>query len=286
MRQTMRMSVVSPNPTQPVPASATRLRLGKLCIAIQAGSAAEMIQRAEQALADARFLEFRLDSLAKPAEALPKLKQFFADHHDVAVIATCRRKQFGGNFAGSLAEELAILRKSAEMGCALVDLEVESAEEAKPRDLAGFRDAIKAAGAALLISFHDFSKTQKLEQVAQRIEAFHPDFVKVVSTARSLADNLAVLRLIEDRSRSTQIVGIAMGEEGLRQPCPRPSRRRRLHLRRSVRWIGNRSGPSLRAKPPQPLSNRSARPRHALLWRRRQSDHPFPFAAHAQHGLS
>ena len=39
--------------------------------------------------------------------------------------------------------------------------------------------------------------------------------MKVVSTARTLADNLAVLRLIEDRSLTAQIVGIAMGEEGL-----------------------------------------------------------------------
>ena len=39
--------------------------------------------------------------------------------------------------------------------------------------------------------------------------------MKVVSTARSLADNLAVLRLIEDRSLGSHVVGIAMGEEGL-----------------------------------------------------------------------
>ena len=39
--------------------------------------------------------------------------------------------------------------------------------------------------------------------------------MKVVSTARTLADNLAVLRLIEDRSLSSHVVGIAMGEEGL-----------------------------------------------------------------------
>jgi 3-dehydroquinate dehydratase/shikimate dehydrogenase len=37
----------------------------------------------------------------------------------------------------------------------------------------------------------------------------------VVSTARTLADNLAVLKLIEDQSLSSHVVGIAMGEEGL-----------------------------------------------------------------------
>jgi 3-dehydroquinate dehydratase/shikimate dehydrogenase len=70
-------------------------------------------------------------------------------------------------------------------------------------------------GTALLVSYHDFSRTKGLEQAAKRIEAFEPDFVKVVSTARTLSDNLAVLKMIEDRSLASQVVGIAMGEEGL-----------------------------------------------------------------------
>jgi 3-dehydroquinate dehydratase/shikimate dehydrogenase len=77
------------------------------------------------------------------------------------------------------------------------------------------RADLREAGAALLISFHDFNRTKGLEQAADRIEAFQPDFVKVVSTARSLTDNLAVLKMIENRSISSHVVGIAMGEEGL-----------------------------------------------------------------------
>ena len=204
----------SPAVSVPIPAP-PRLRVGKLCVAIQAGSATELIERAEAALASAKFLEFRLDSLAKPALALPKVKEFLAQHRDVTAIATCRRKDFGGNFVGSLASELEILLKSAECGCQIVDLEVESAEEAKPAQLTKFRTALREASCALLISFHDFTRTQGLELATQRIEAFQPDFVKVVSTARSLADNLAVLKLIEERSLSAHVVGIAMGEEGL-----------------------------------------------------------------------
>jgi 3-dehydroquinate dehydratase/shikimate dehydrogenase len=199
-------------------AAGPRLRVGKLCVAIQAGSAAEMVERAEAALKDSKFLEFRLDSLAKPAAALPKVKEFLAEHRDATVIATCRRKEFGGNFEGALTAELDVLAKAAEAGCKIADLEVESAEEAKPAQLAQWRARLRAAGAALLVSFHDFTRTrglEGLEQAAERIEAFQPDFVKVVSTARSLADNLAVLRLIEDRSLTAHIVGIAMGEEGL-----------------------------------------------------------------------
>ncbi len=205
-----------PIPAHSPPALAPpRLRVGKLCVAIQAGSPAELIERAEAALGDSKFIELRLDSCPKPAAALPRVKEFLAKHRDVTAIATCRRKEFGGHFVGSLTAELKMLLKAAEAGCRIVDLEVESAEEAAPRQLDQLRARLRAAGAALLVSFHDFTRTKGLEQTAARIEAFRPDFVKVVSTARSLADNLAVLKLIEDRSLSAQVVGIAMGEEGL-----------------------------------------------------------------------
>jgi 3-dehydroquinate dehydratase/shikimate dehydrogenase len=214
----MKQAASNPTAFAPAPASVQpgpRLRVGKLCVAIQAATPAELIARAEAALADAKFLEFRLDALAKPAEALAPLKEFLAEHRDVTAIATCRRKEHGGNFVAPLAAEIDLLAKAADAGCRIVDLEVESAEEAAPRQLAKFRAHLREAGTALLVSFHDFSRTYKLEAAAERIEAFQPDFVKVVSTARSLADNLAVLRLIEDRSLSSHFVGIAMGEEGI-----------------------------------------------------------------------
>jgi len=200
----------------PDPAPATpRLRVGKLCVAIQGSSPAELFERADAALGDSRFLEFRLDSLPKPAAALPRVGKFLAEHRDVTAIATCRRKKFGGHFVGSLTTELEVLLAAAEAGCQIVDLEVESAEETKAAQLARFRTGLREAGAALLVSFHDFTRTKGLEQSAARIEAFQPDFVKVVSTARSLSDNLAVLRLIEERSLSSHVVGVAMGEEGI-----------------------------------------------------------------------
>ena len=193
-----------------IPAGA-RLRVGKICIAIQGATPAEMFARAEAALSDSRFLEFRLDTLSKPATAMPYLKQFLTEHRDVAAIATCRRKANGGKFTGSLTAELEVLHHAVAAGCQIVDLEIESAEEATKAQLTKLR----ATGASLVVSFHDFSRTRGLAHAADRIEVYKPDYVKVVSTARSLADNLAVLRLIEDRSLNTHMVGIAMGEEGI-----------------------------------------------------------------------
>ncbi|MGA8043881.1 MAG: shikimate dehydrogenase [Terracidiphilus sp.] len=195
----------------PPPPAGARLRPGKMCIALQASSPAELIERANTALKDSTFFEFRLDSLPKPLLALPKIKEFLASHREVTAIATCRRKANGGGFTGALVAQFEVLTKAAQAGCQIVDLEIESAESAKAAQITHLRHT----GAALLISYHDFTRTRSLEQAADRIEAFKPDFVKVVSTARSLADNLAMLRLIEDRSLSSHIVGIAMGEEGI-----------------------------------------------------------------------
>jgi len=192
-----------------------RPRLGKICVAIQAASAQEMADRAEEALADSKFLEFRLDSLSQPAKAIPAVAEFLASHRDVTAIATCRRKPYGGNFDQPLNEEMAVLLEAARAGCQIVDLEVESAEEAQPAALGNFRAQLRSGGAVLLLSFHDFATTHGVENAASRIQAFAPEFVKVVSTARKLTDNLAVLKLIADRSLSTHVVGIAMGEEGL-----------------------------------------------------------------------
>jgi len=210
------MARTAPPAPASLPASAVpRLRLGKVCVAIQADTPLTMMERAEAALADSKFLELRLDSLPKPAAVLTEVKRFLAAHRDVTAIATCRRKPFGGHFVGSLTEELETLFKAALAGCQIVDLAVESAAEAKPAQLEKFRSELRSAGVALLVSFHDFSHTHALDQAARRIEAFAPDFVKVVSTALSLADNLAVLKLIEERSLSAHVVGIAMGEEGI-----------------------------------------------------------------------
>ena len=54
-----------PAQTQAVP----RLRVGKLCVAVQGASPAELFSRAESAINDSIFIEFRLDFLAKPPAA-------------------------------------------------------------------------------------------------------------------------------------------------------------------------------------------------------------------------
>jgi 3-dehydroquinate dehydratase/shikimate dehydrogenase len=193
------------------PAAFLRSRVGRVCVALRGSTAAELLGRAEAAIAESHFLEFRLDLVDEPADAVAPIADFLTEHKEVAAIATCRRKAFGGGFAGSLQEELAILSQAAKSGFGLVDLEIESAEQCRPEELDDLRDA----GAALIISFHDFENSCDPELVFSRIQHFSPDFAKIVSTAHSLTDSLNLLRWIANRSGDAQIVAIAMGEPGV-----------------------------------------------------------------------
>src|SRR6185312_2000749 len=93
------------------------LRLPRVCVAITGSDASQIIEKAEVLARDNTFLEFRLDYLSQPAQALPKVKRFMEYHPHVTVIATCRRAANGGKFKGSLAAQLEMLSKAAAAGC-------------------------------------------------------------------------------------------------------------------------------------------------------------------------
>ena len=188
-----------------------RSRIANVCVAIAGATSAEMIEKATVAVKETPFLEFRLDYLEKPLLALPRFKQFFADNTAATAIATCRCTANGGKFAGSLAAELEVLAKCASVGFHMVDLELESAEAMKKADLQKLRDT----GIGLLISHHDFTGTHDLDGIFTRIEAFHPDFIKVVPTAKSLIDNLTLIHFLERMNDNSNLIGICMGDAGI-----------------------------------------------------------------------
>lgn len=192
-----------------------RSRLGKICIALTGNTTAEVLERATSALKESSFLEFRLDYLEKPAAAVAKIRQFLAEHPAVTAIATCRRAENGGKFQGSVSAQLEILVKAGQAGegagCQLVDIEIESVEALKKGELQKLRDA----GAAIMISYHNFKETRDLDAVYARIKPFAPDFVKIVPTAKSLVDNVTLLKFIERESDEAEIVGVSMGDQGI-----------------------------------------------------------------------
>ncbi|MGD0798198.1 MAG: shikimate dehydrogenase [Acidobacteriaceae bacterium] len=187
-----------------------RSRIAKVCVAIIGSTPAEMIEKAAAVVKETPFLEFRLDYLDKPLLALPKFKQFFTDNTAATAIATCRRLE-GGKFSGSLAAEVEVLSKAAENGFHLADLELESAESLKKAGVQKLRET----GIGLIVSYHDFNATKDLDGIFERIERFAPDFVKIVPTAKSLVDNVTLIRFLERMNDHTNIIGICMGDAGI-----------------------------------------------------------------------
>jgi 3-dehydroquinate dehydratase / shikimate dehydrogenase len=188
-----------------------RSRIGNVCVAIIGSTAAEMLEKASAVVKETPFLEFRLDYLEKPLLALPKLKHFFADNTAATGIATCRRTANGGKFSGTIAAEIEVLSKAAAAGFHIVDVELETVSAMKKGDLQKLRDT----GVALIVSHHDFAATKDLDGIYKRIEPFHPDFIKIVPTAKTLVDNVTLMRFLERMDDHSNIIGICMGDAGI-----------------------------------------------------------------------
>jgi 3-dehydroquinate dehydratase/shikimate dehydrogenase len=186
------------------------LRVPRLCVPVAAASPAEMMQKAEEMARDNSFLEFRLDYLTRPSLGLAPLKRFLTYHPQLTVIATCRRAANGGKFRGSVASQVELLAKSAAAGCQFVDLELETAEAMKRLDFHRLRSRC-----GLVLSFHDFKKTRKLNETFQRMQAFSADFYKLVTTATCLYDNVVMMKFLEEQSDRFPMVGMCMGEQGI-----------------------------------------------------------------------
>ena len=179
-------------------------------MAVIGTEANQIAEKAEFLVRDNPFLEFRLDYLSKPGLALPRIKRFLESHPGTVVIATCRRAVSGGKFRGSIDSQLDLLGKAAAAGCQLVDVELQTASKCKPAQLQKLRTR-----AALILSFHDFRATRKLDETLEKMLAYPADFYKVASTATTLADNVAMIKFLARPGDRHSLVGMCMGEQGI-----------------------------------------------------------------------
>ena len=185
-------------------------RLPRVCLALSGDTAEKMLDTAESMARDNPFLEFRLDYLKQPLAALTKIHRFLETHQYVTAIATCRRAASGGKYKGSLAAQLEVLGKAQAAGCQIVDVEIESALKAKPEAIARLRSR-----AGLIVSSHDFHGTRHLEETLAKMLKIPADFYKVVSTATTLSDNVAMMKFVQTESDQHPLIGLCMGEQGI-----------------------------------------------------------------------
>lgn len=132
-------------------------------------------------------------------------------------IACLRSRAEGGKWQGTERERLTTLGAAAALGAAIIDIEINSG--LSPEEICSVTQ-----GARCLISRHCLTETPPLETlrdiVREELRA-GADICKVVTTARSLDDNITILKLIKSFPEAN-IVAFAMGETGAasRILCP------------------------------------------------------------------
>jgi len=178
----------------------------KICVAI-VNNDIKAISKAES---EADLWEVRIDLIGKGwREAAGQLKKPW--------IACNRRAEEGGKWRGREPQRIKELLSALELGASVIDIELGTP---------GVENAVKEVKgrAECLISYHNLKETPPLDRMRQIIInqlAAGADICKVVTTARSFKDNLAVLQLITEFPE-TKIVAFAMGAAGQisRVLCP------------------------------------------------------------------
>ena len=166
---------------------------GALCVPLTPRSLDEVFS---SDLSGADCVEIRLDYLSNPQDSVHARW----DKLPIPVIATCRGKKQGGQFDGSIEEEIRILQYAVENGAKFVDID--------------YRFAQPIPGADVIASFHDFESTPAdLASLMDRVCESPGQIAKVATMVKSWSDNRRLLDLLARRSPKPLIVA-GMGDIG------------------------------------------------------------------------
>jgi 3-dehydroquinate dehydratase / shikimate dehydrogenase len=180
----------------------------KVCAVIAAPRAAAMSGQLARALRETRTVELRLDWLCGDAEIAKFLRQLEASRPQATLIATCRRREAGGRYRGTIAQQLVHLAEAIRVGCQWYDFEIEGLRKC-PRELL----AVLLHDAKQLASAHFFGGIPKsLPRVARELNKYRPDAIKIAAQCDSLAQARA---LLDFGRKNRNLVAIPMGDVGL-----------------------------------------------------------------------
>jgi 3-dehydroquinate dehydratase/shikimate dehydrogenase len=182
--------------------------IARLCGVLAAPTAPELRRLLALAQRETPTAEIRLDWLKNDGERRSFLKWLKAHGpRKGQLIATCRRRVGGGEFAGDAGEELYWLMQAREAGCAWCDLEMETLRELPGQSVDGY-----AVPEKVLLSMHDFRRTPAFPKKLKVPATGGAKAIKVAAMARSVGDSARILKLART---SCDVVAVAMGEIGL-----------------------------------------------------------------------
>jgi len=170
----------------------------KIC-AVVVSDDLEAVKRAEL-LAD--MLELRMDLVGS---GWPEVARYLHKPW----IATMRDSEHRGKFSGSEEERVDQLIQAVTLGANIIDVELDCPA------LGDLAKSVKGRSRCM-VSYHDWDGTPPLEQlsgIVQRQFAAGAEICKVVTMARNVYDNLAVLKLL-GLFPWIDIISFAMGPVG------------------------------------------------------------------------
>jgi 3-dehydroquinate dehydratase type I len=153
------------------------------------------------------LLEIRLDLMNDTAP----IAQIRRDT-DLPLIATNRRRSDGGFYRGSEERRMDTLSKAAQHGFDFVDIELNT------RNVRRLVRRFEQEGARTIVSHHNANNTPQLltlESTLNRERNAGAYVCKLVTTAKSYADNLRCFEFLNKHARRTRLVCFAMGRLGM-----------------------------------------------------------------------
>jgi len=179
----------------------------KVCAVVAEAAAEDALAAARLALRRTRTIELRLDYLVSEDEFAALLRGIVPLAGQATLIATCRRKEAGGRFEGSMARQISRLVLAAGSGCAWCDLEIETVSRLNPATLRKTLGDVR-----LIISAHDFARTPaRLGELRRRLESAGGDLVKLAALTRNYRE---LVRLLRAAHRRSHVIVAPMGEVG------------------------------------------------------------------------
>jgi len=186
----------------------SRFGTDRVCGVVAAETANEMRAQFRLGLRKTRTLELRLDYLRNAKERAIFLGWLGRQRSRAVLVATCRRRQGGGLFHGSVTEELEILSLAVQAGCSWCDVEIETAKKIA---VAGLVSVLSPA--RVMLSHHDFRRTPRnLASIIHRLSRAGGQAVKVAAQCHSIGDSVRICGMARGRR---DVVAIPMGEIGL-----------------------------------------------------------------------
>ncbi|WP_367360446.1 type I 3-dehydroquinate dehydratase [Syntrophus buswellii] len=192
----------------------------RVCIPIVGPGMDKAARQIRDAAPMADLLELRMDLIN--GDRLPELiREIRKNPFPVKIVVTCRKPEESGRRPSAEKDEneeerVSVLKKAILLGADYVDLELGTQ--------AALRDSLKELIAdylgrtQLIVSCHNFQETPSdaaLEDLWKSCREAGARVIKIVTFARTMTDNLRILRLIPwSLGKGQEIVAFSMGDQG------------------------------------------------------------------------